>query len=198
MTTLRKPGRQSKSPVKKIITPRHEVFGDVAHNQYRLLVRAEKTDDDRLLKIQIGLGFLAGVIRANEPREIRSVLQRLAAHATGWVEHLGITEDVFALIHAERDRQERLFVVEKKFLFTCASRTASPVRKLRVLVEEVGEVAEAIDKIEVCEAAPAICRRHLPHLRKYFQDELIQVAAVCVAWLESLEQQRNEVTKEGK
>lgn len=165
------------------VTARQRVFSAVAFDQYRLLVRAEKTDDDRLLNLTIGLGFLAGNIRAKETDACRTVLQRIAAHAAGWVEEMGATGDVFALIHAERERQEHLFIVEKKFLFTCASPTAGPKRKLRVLVEEIGEVAQAIDKLEA--ARPA----QLSTLNSHLSTELVQVAAVCVAWLESLEVQ---------
>lgn len=44
--------------------------------------------------------------------------------------------------------------------------------KLLVLAEEVGEVAEAL-----------LERQHISHLRT----ELVQVAAVCVAWIETID-----------
>ena len=94
--------------------------------------------------------------------------------------------EVFARIAQERSRQRELFRTGK-ISFDVSSATPDANRKLRVLVEEVGEVAEAIDQIEVCESSPTPCRRHLPRLNKNLREELIQVAAVAVAWLESME-----------
>jgi hypothetical protein len=92
--------------------------------------------------------------------------------------------DVMARVTKERIRQQELFLAGK-LSFTCASHTADDNRKLRVLVEEVGEVAEAIDLLEAAEsrgdgAASALRREEL-------HAELVQVATVAVAWLESLE-----------
>ena len=86
--------------------------------------------------------------------------------------------EVMARVAQERVRQNQLFA-EGKIPFNCASRIADRNRKLRVLVEEVGEVAEAIDQ---CELNPEALRR-----REHLRDELVQVAAVAVAWLESME-----------
>ena len=85
--------------------------------------------------------------------------------------------DVFARIAAERVRQQELFRAGK-FTFTCASTTADDNRKLRVLTEEVGKVAEAIDALENKNDW-----KRFDHLR----EELVQVAAVAVAWLEAME-----------
>jgi len=74
----------------------------------------------------------------------------------------------------ERARQERI-CEERDGWLTCADRFMSPGTKLAILVEEVGEVAR-----ELCEAGgndPG------PNLRV----ELIQVAAVAVAWAEALD-----------
>lgn len=86
--------------------------------------------------------------------------------------------DVIQRIAAERIRQRGL-LRDGQILFDCASPVVSLDRKLRVLVEEVGEVAEAID---VQEWRPR-CKR----TAALVQAELVQVAAVAVAWLESLE-----------
>lgn len=71
----------------------------------------------------------------------------------------------------ERARQERL-KRQGKFPWTCATTNAlvSRADKLTVLAEEFGEVARAI-----CDGDDANLR-----------DELTQVAAVCLAFLESL------------
>lgn len=76
---------------------------------------------------------------------------------------------IFAAIAAERSRQERLKEAGK-FPFTCADEAPSDDHNLRVLVEEVGEVARACD----------------PANEDDLRSELIQVAAVAVAWLERL------------
>jgi hypothetical protein len=89
---------------------------------------------------------------------------------------------VFERVAQERNRQNTLFV-EGHIPFNCASRVADPNRKLRVLVEEVGEVAEAIDHLEQLNSNSNAAARQREHLR----DELVQVAAVAVAWLESME-----------
>ncbi len=85
--------------------------------------------------------------------------------------------DVFERIAQERVRQQEL-LREGKHTFTCASPIADDNRKLRVLVEEVGEVAEALDALENKKDW-----KRFDHLR----EELVQVAAVAVAWLEALQ-----------
>jgi hypothetical protein len=93
------------------------------------------------------------------------------------------TASVLREVHFERQRQEELRLAGK-FLWTCAHPKESNARKLAVLSEEFGEVARKVtdeinleDKVLPAEAAECRVR-----LRK----ELIQVAAVCVAWVESL------------
>lgn len=68
----------------------------------------------------------------------------------------------------ERRRQEQL-VEDGKFPWTCANLLAPDAYKLAVLVEEVGEVATAL----------VVDQSNL-------RLELIQVAAVAVAWAEAL------------
>lgn len=88
----------------------------------------------------------------------------------------GYTIDPFKQLAAlqdivnERLRQERLKVLGK-FLYTCADTGITDLGRLCVLAEEFGEVAK-----EVNEGSD-------PELLKA---ELIQVAAVCVAWAETL------------
>jgi NTP pyrophosphatase (non-canonical NTP hydrolase) len=79
---------------------------------------------------------------------------------------------IYAAIDAERDRQaDRWKMPHYWGEGDCSSRTIAPVVKVAVLSEECGEVARAVLELD-----PA-------HLRT----ELVQVAAVAVAWLESLE-----------
>lgn len=89
--------------------------------------------------------------------------------------------DVFAKIAAERDRQRGLFHAGK-ITFDCASTLPDPNRKLRVLTEEVGEVAQELEKLESCRD-----RRGERFVIEDLETELVQVAAVAVAWLESLQ-----------
>jgi hypothetical protein len=73
----------------------------------------------------------------------------------------------------ERGRQEAL-VRDGELPFTCADPKVPELRKLPVLMEEVGEVAAELqgDATE----------------RERLYNELIQVAAVAVAWAESLKE----------
>jgi NTP pyrophosphatase (non-canonical NTP hydrolase) len=75
----------------------------------------------------------------------------------------------------ERLRQERLFKEGKhsKTVQMCSNEERSVI-----LGEEVGEVCKVL-----CEAIGAPLDK--PHLR----EELIQVAAVCAAWVEALDQE---------
>lgn len=89
--------------------------------------------------------------------------------------------DVFAKIATERDRQRRLFHTGK-ITFDCASTLPDPNRKLRVLTEEIGEVAQELDRLEALRD-----RRGERFVLEDLETELVQVAAVAVAWLESLQ-----------
>lgn len=68
-------------------------------------------------------------------------------------------DEIYALINAERERQDRKWGEQADH---------SPEKWLAILTEEVGETAEAI----------------LEHNRPNMIEELIQVAAVAVRWLE--------------
>lgn len=77
--------------------------------------------------------------------------------------------DVFAAIATERSRQEDL-----KAAGRFAHTLSDPIdrhRKLTILTEEVGEVARAL-----CDRSPD----------EELRAELIQVAALAVAWLEGM------------
>lgn len=76
-------------------------------------------------------------------------------------------------IEKERKRQAELKAAGK-FPWTCDDAMVSAEAKLAVLAEEFGEVARAV------------CERDERNLA----EELIQVAAVCVAWLEGMREVR--------
>jgi NTP pyrophosphatase (non-canonical NTP hydrolase) len=85
------------------------------------------------------------------------------------------TREALGLVALERSRQERL-KASGKFAATCADALMSPAEKLAVLVEEVGEVARHLCDARAPDGIDA----------QGLRDELTQVAAVAVAWLESL------------
>lgn len=83
-------------------------------------------------------------------------------------------KDVLLAVRIERTRQERL-VESGKFPYTCADQSAPDAYKLAVLVEEVGEVAKALLVNTGDKGASGDLR-----------EELVEVAAVAVAWAESI------------
>ena len=85
--------------------------------------------------------------------------------------------NVFERIAQERCRQNAL-VAEGKFGWNCSTFNIDCSLKLAVLMEEIGEVAKEIADSGVGMPAAA---------QKRMQTELVQVAAVAVAWLEALE-----------
>lgn len=89
-----------------------------------------------------------------------------------------ILKGIFANIEHERIRQEQL-KVEGRSEFTCADQSMNPLAALAVLTEEIGEVAKAVLVTEKLSQGTA----DDDNLRT----ELIQVAAVAVAWIEKLD-----------
>jgi NTP pyrophosphatase (non-canonical NTP hydrolase) len=82
---------------------------------------------------------------------------------------LPLSVRIFLEIVEERRRQDFL-KSQGKFAHTCADAMPASI-KLAVLAEEFGEVARAV------------CERDYVNLR----EELVQVAAVSLAWLEALD-----------
>lgn len=79
------------------------------------------------------------------------------------------TVTAFGLIEAERERQDQ-FKASGKFTHTCAD-PMDDLKRFAILSEEVGEIAHAIN--EGFEPGDNLLA------------EVVQVAAVCVAWIES-------------
>lgn len=79
-----------------------------------------------------------------------------------------IRERAIDAIVEERYRQNKL-KADGKFAHTCADNIPDEHRYI-ILAEEVGEVARAIHDGD----------------RDNLREELVQVAAVCLAWLEAL------------
>jgi NTP pyrophosphatase (non-canonical NTP hydrolase) len=87
-----------------------------------------------------------------------------------------------ALVNVKHQRfeQERL-KAEGRFQFTCADPELSMGEKLAILTEEVGEVAQ-----QVLEQPDRRLAFDSSGSRAELREELEQVAAVAVAWVESL------------
>lgn len=85
--------------------------------------------------------------------------------------------DIFEAITVERLKQNA-YKRAGKFMFTCADPEIGYMTACAVLMEEVGEAARA--------AMATLGLSKEPPERADLRKELIQVAAVTVAWLEQL------------
>jgi hypothetical protein len=184
MTTTSKNGSRWKPATEGLARKRHDarerIFSLIADNRQRLLAFDPAAScDQKLLELGAWVGSLAPMVLGK--LSYQSWLVAIAAHCVGWVEsNPGPVKDVFAAIHAERERQAEL-LRKGQIGFDVAHPLPDARRKFRVLLEEVGEVAKECDQLEQTPKSRTVW----PFLR----EELIQVAAVCVAWLESLEVQ---------
>ncbi|HEY4415927.1 MAG TPA: hypothetical protein VGO57_09565 [Verrucomicrobiae bacterium] len=145
---------------------------------------ADKTVNhhERLRQLTVGTGQLAALLR--DPGWSKGHLRRVYGFCTGWLVALG-EKHTTVLVEAERAQQEELFQAGKH-LFTCSSPVVDEVRKLGVLVEELGEIADAIENLEKATVRDAkLAFDSLQH--RYLVNEIVQVAAVAVAWLEAKE-----------
>lgn len=89
-------------------------------------------------------------------------------------------EGVLIAVGTERKRQEHLKATGK-FEFTCADVDMTDYERFAVLGEEVGEVAK-----EVLTQADRPLAHDTAGSRTALRKELVQVAAVAVAWVEAL------------
>jgi NTP pyrophosphatase (non-canonical NTP hydrolase) len=90
-----------------------------------------------------------------------------------------IQHSVLDAVLNERDRQDALKAAGK-FLYTCADPQMLSAEKCLVLTEECGEVARAVLNLH------HFSRDYGADLGRV-REELVQVAAVAVAWLEFIE-----------
>lgn len=95
----------------------------------------------------------------------------------------GYAGDAVSDIYRERQRQDTL-KQQGKFRYTCADSPLSHAERLAVLAEEFGEVAHEVNE--------GINR---PIDNKLLRTELIQVAAVCVAWIEAIDRSEHDDKK---
>lgn len=97
---------------------------------------------------------------------------------------------IFRRILDERARQDDLKAAGK-FLYTCADKELSHADCGIVLGEEYGEVCRAVLNVKglAFDSAPV---GKSPAKIAHLQQELVQVAAVACAWLESMELEPTE------
>lgn len=104
-------------------------------------------------------------------------------------------------IQKERERQE-ILLIQGKFPWSCANLEVGDRAKLSVLAEEFGEAAKEAAQIgeirdqytivygKDCPAGfPPDVQNSINAKKKLLREELIQIAAVCVAWCEALDVQ---------
>ena len=139
-------------------------------------------EDEKLAELTSGVGLLAAGRMGSDL--VAANLVRVFGFTAGWISLAsGLrTQRVLAAIHLEREHQQELLAAGK-LSYSCACPRVEVTRKLRVLVEEVGEVAQAVDWVE---------QLNMAGHRQHLIDELVQVVAVCVAWLEAIEIQKQE------
>ena len=94
-----------------------------------------------------------------------------------------LNDGILADIKIERERQERLRD-DGKFVATCATpRGLRDAECLTILVEEVGEVSHEINET----IGRFLSGAEWETYRSKLRNELIQVAAVAVAWCERID-----------
>lgn len=108
------------------------------------------------------------------------------------------TGGILLEIQQERERQEQLKRAGK-FLFTPADEVMTNPERLAILAEEFGETAKEVTEEIILETKARKQHLHpkdsevwnIPRvaLLRKMRTELIQVAAVCVAWVEGLDKE---------
>lgn len=93
---------------------------------------------------------------------------------------MSATVHALVAVSKERDRQEEL-ILAGRIPWNCADPSIADDKKLAVLVEEVGEVARAM-----------LEGTYRPDQLEALLAEVVQVAAVAVAWVEALQAEMTE------
>jgi hypothetical protein len=181
-----KPAR--KCPFGDIPKGRADVFTAVAHRKERLFATDRATPDVvKFKRLQAMIGNLVMTLGGSiNTANKRQMVVAIGAHCVGWIESKGVLPvgrkgNVFDQIHQERVYQRQLFL-DGKIAWDVSNTTVDDDLKLLTIGEEVGEVAEAVETLMLAKRAlrQSKCTVHLCC-------ELTQVAAVAVAWLESME-----------
>ena len=91
--------------------------------------------------------------------------------------------NALSAVFAERLRQEDLRDAGR-FAWTCSDPTQLDSEKLAILTEEVGEVAREICEMITTRDFEKVIK---PESYRNLRNELVQVAACAVAWVEALD-----------
>lgn len=158
-------------------TKGHLIRGALAANNVQRINWPDGVTD----KFDEGWTSMSPELRAHMESLGRVVFDMLAPAALA-LDDTDKTRLILKDVHRERLRQNQL-KSEGKFAYTCADSEMTQSDRLAVLGEEFGEVCH-----EVNEGIGVNRKVILAKLRK----ELVQVAAVCVAWVESVD---NEIAK---
>jgi len=156
-----------------------------------------RNDDERLIRLwklanEVGDSALLVSHASAEFREmnrhnLQFCLKEFAGYVCVWLNSMAESpEEVLDCIWKERLRQMSLRAQKPdKYPFALEHPLPDVRRKFRVLAEEVGEVADALDKLE------SASRHQRTHAEYHLECELIQTGAVAMAWLESFETTNN-------
>lgn len=162
----------ARSRFNRVIERAAEDFGE-----QRRIFNAMDHDDARLLPLTLYLDIAGRAAWEQSRSGQRAALTTLIAYCLAWLSPrpTAVFESI-ERVWLERERQREL-IAAGRISFDCADPAVPAQRKFRVLTEEIGEVAHAIDQIENHGMAEG--NRNL---------ELTHVAAVACAWLEALSQ----------
>lgn len=187
---VKSPRFKVQSPKSKVRTPRERFDAAIKIPSPFLriasrCVRSAKVEEDRLRYLGQLFGDLSREILYPHGRGTKEALQKMFALTIYWIAGIQGTNDFWPVIEAtfaERQRQDKLQRDQPdKYPFALSSPIPDTRRKLRVIFEECGEVADALDKLE------RATRHEVRWARYDLGMELIQTAACCAAWLESFE-----------
>ena len=169
------------SPTSRVILAENSpAMMDVMHDVFELLKKTKDKAAASDWTIDYKLAWLTGRVGdiANTTRR-RDAVRHAACAAVAWLASQHLSDmDILSRIAEERIRQRKLFAA-REHSFRVDSPIVDWTRKLRMLVKEVGGVAAAIDRLEKSPRSK--------DFKRHFIQELVQVAAVAVAWLESFE-----------
>jgi hypothetical protein len=192
MSTVNASGHCVASPERQRFNGIMEIVLDDYSGQRQTFYKLA-SEDERLIHVctlaqQIGEQVMiaeygVGPQRPAAEQALTLALMSIASFTVAWLvknDPLQCLETAVTAVREEifRERvRQRFLILARKLIFDCSSPIVDNRRKFRAPFEEAGEVAQAIDYLE---------RRDIEQGRFDLRVELIQVAAVAIAWLEAL------------
>jgi NTP pyrophosphatase (non-canonical NTP hydrolase) len=142
----------------------------------------EEADRGNLGREATGAKPDAGAAGDKSSRSAVPAFSTGASHAASrrTVQQAEATTYALRLVKAERIRQDAL-KAEGRFEFTCADDGLTNAEKLACLTEEIGEIAQ-----EVLTQEGRRLARDTVGTPEALRKEIVQVAAVALAWIEAL------------